>query len=79
MIFLQSDKPAIQWATKNKKPMFQFVHKRLETDDSALIKLLTDLGYEMEPPESKELRAARAAGMAKTIDGNIHSPTVKEL
>lgn len=45
-LFFQGNKPAVEWDGKKQAAKFQFIRRFLKTDDSKLIKLLIDLGYE---------------------------------
>ena len=64
-VFLQGNKPTVQWDAKKGKPLFQFCRRRLETDDPALIEILIKAGYE------KVEEAQGESEVEKTLDGNV--------
>lgn len=64
-VFLQGEKPTVRWDAKNNNALFQFCRRRLETDDPALIKILTKDGYEKVEDVQEE------SEVKETLDGNI--------
>ena len=64
-VFLQGNKPTVQWDTKKDKALFQFCRRRLETDDPALIEILIEAGYEKVEETQGE------SEVEKTLDGNV--------
>lgn len=62
ILFFQGELSAIVWDKKENKPLFNFYKKRLETNDSALIKILEELGYESENKLTEEDTVSTPAG-----------------
>lgn len=62
ILFFQGELPAIVWGKRENKPLFNFYKKRLETNDSALIKILEELGYESENKLTEEDTVSTPAG-----------------